>query len=536
MSTAPVFIDRVPESPHDLRAEVERALGSAYSLHQIKRIFWEILGYERRDEPRPVSAIDPTTRRGLIEIRLFASYDDVIFVHLKVKNVSKRSLPFEQLGSLFGRQRHLVAWLIESADEPGWSIVYQPESPDSMGVANPPVRHRSGHFRKGNRRQSLFLSKLGTSDRDGRPLGLSDLLASYDDAFTVNRPEIGPSVPRDREFSERQGSSDPVLRSGPQAPGPSYPLYPEIRKFLFSPGLRFGLPPRTQLDKVPPPSEARTQLDKVPPPSVDRPRPPQTPKAPRQGRRGIPLELVERDYPRLTMDQERSILEEIASVSWCRTTRRGKRTKRVRVPLAGNESRFQQLRDRLISHNLYSCSYLSRKHAKDQDESDELFQESALSIFRAIDLMDMTGTHRFSWHAQVRIRQDILRWINFHRSPVRPAMEPPPNPPGSGQGRKSLAIVGDIQDWEESLIDDRWVDSIDRQDVDVRTSAIDTALTRLKERSATIIRLRFGLDGSGPRTLEQIAQTLGLTRERVRQIEAKSLEKLRYHLSHHFND
>ncbi|WP_283592859.1 sigma-70 family RNA polymerase sigma factor [Paraclostridium bifermentans] len=58
--------------------------------------------------------------------------------------------------------------------------------------------------------------------------------------------------------------------------------------------------------------------------------------------------------------------------------------------------------------------------------------------------------------------------------------------------------------------------------------AIDTVLSYLTEREEEIIRLRFGLDDGIPKTLEQIGQRYGVTRERIRQIEAKALNKLKH--------
>lgn len=57
---------------------------------------------------------------------------------------------------------------------------------------------------------------------------------------------------------------------------------------------------------------------------------------------------------------------------------------------------------------------------------------------------------------------------------------------------------------------------------------LETALEKLKAREARIIRLRFGLDGGRPHTLEEIGQMYDLTRERIRQIEKKALERLRH--------
>jgi RNA polymerase primary sigma factor len=50
---------------------------------------------------------------------------------------------------------------------------------------------------------------------------------------------------------------------------------------------------------------------------------------------------------------------------------------------------------------------------------------------------------------------------------------------------------------------------------------------RLGDREQTILKLRFGLGGERPRTLEEVSQTIGRTRERIRQIQNQALEKLR---------
>ena len=58
--------------------------------------------------------------------------------------------------------------------------------------------------------------------------------------------------------------------------------------------------------------------------------------------------------------------------------------------------------------------------------------------------------------------------------------------------------------------------------------AIETALDELNERERAIVRLRFGLDDGQVHTLEEVGQTFGVTRERIRQIESKTLQKLRH--------
>ena len=59
-------------------------------------------------------------------------------------------------------------------------------------------------------------------------------------------------------------------------------------------------------------------------------------------------------------------------------------------------------------------------------------------------------------------------------------------------------------------------------------ASIEDSLTSLKQREAKILRLYFGLDEQDPMTLEEIGEILGITRERVRQIKEKALERLRH--------
>jgi RNA polymerase primary sigma factor len=62
--------------------------------------------------------------------------------------------------------------------------------------------------------------------------------------------------------------------------------------------------------------------------------------------------------------------------------------------------------------------------------------------------------------------------------------------------------------------------------VSLRSQAITAALGSLQERERQVLILRYGLDDAEPKTLEEIGRRLGLTRERVRQIELESLRRL----------
>lgn len=68
------------------------------------------------------------------------------------------------------------------------------------------------------------------------------------------------------------------------------------------------------------------------------------------------------------------------------------------------------------------------------------------------------------------------------------------------------------------------IDNCERQDLH---NTLEKVLSTLSEREANILRLRFGLDGNVPMTLEEVGKEYGITKERVRQIEIKALQKMR---------
>ena len=74
-------------------------------------------------------------------------------------------------------------------------------------------------------------------------------------------------------------------------------------------------------------------------------------------------------------------------------------------------------------------------------------------------------------------------------------------------------------------------DTVDPQvaaEVSALQRMVGEALADLTPREQRVLRMRFGIDGATEHTLEQIGEEFGVTRERIRQIEAKALEKLRY--------
>ena len=90
-------------------------------------------------------------------------------------------------------------------------------------------------------------------------------------------------------------------------------------------------------------------------------------------------------------------------------------------------------------------------------------------------------------------------------------------PVGEEDDTELLLFIPDDSDLPEQIIEEQF-----------KKEAIDAVIETLTPREKAIITMRFGLDGKEPMTLEEIGEVYELTRERIRQIEAKALRKLRH--------
>ena len=223
-------------------------------------------------------------------------------------------------------------------------------------------------------------------------------------------------------------------------------------------------------------------------------------------------------------------------------------------------------RDHMVKANLRLVVNIARGYLNKGLSLEDLIEEGNLGLMRAVEGFDGMMDTRFSTYASYWIKQSIKRALVNTAKPIRiPAymvellckwrrmaadLQDSLGRPATVEEiaralelpKKKLAIVKKAikvynlvpqtdqpeNGWSlgEMLMDER----IRAPDVEmVEADNLRIVLTRLNEmdkREATVLRMRFGLNDAPPKTLKEIGESLGLTRERVRQIENEALGKL----------
>jgi RNA polymerase primary sigma factor len=221
---------------------------------------------------------------------------------------------------------------------------------------------------------------------------------------------------------------------------------------------------------------------------------------------------------------------------------------------------------KLIESNLRLVMSITRNYTRAGVPLLDLIQEGNLGLIRAVEKFDYRMGYKLSTYATWWIRQAVTRALadqgrtirlpvhvaeqvrrimrsrrvlsqKLNREPTLLEVVAESGFPES-KVRDLLALVedpisletpvGDGESIYSDLIEDEKTDQPEKVTADnLRSTELEEALTHLKPRMRLVIEQRFGLNGQVPKTLEEVGRELGITRERVRQLESRALRELR---------
>jgi RNA polymerase primary sigma factor len=171
------------------------------------------------------------------------------------------------------------------------------------------------------------------------------------------------------------------------------------------------------------------------------------------------------------------------------------------------QGRIHDLKDQLVSANMRLVASIVKRHAGPNDNFFELMSDGNLSLLRAVEKFDFSRGNKFSTYASWAIMKNFARSIpdeKHHRDRFITGHE------------EMFEIAPDIRSNEQEI----------EAEAERKHRQVNRLLERLDERKRKIVELRFGLNGENRHTLEQVGQKLSITKERVRQLEARTMDEL----------